>query len=79
MKKIKNKIYYLICFSLNVIINVFSFIYEAIWHPIRKISIWLVVLLFWIIDENFEVKLDGTEMFLMSTGLVSIVMLLQII
>lgn len=74
MKKIKNKIYYLICFSLNVIINVFSFIYEAIWHPIRKISIWLVVLLFWIIDENFEVKLDGTEMFLMSTGLVSIVM-----
>lgn len=72
IEKIKYKLFYLAYFCVSKIMEYVFFIYEIIRHPIRKISVWFVALLFWIVYENIKVSMNGKEMFIMSAGLVSI-------
>lgn len=72
-EKLLDKLDYLLYFSTKKIIRFILFFYEAIRYPIKNISIWLIIVLFYIIFRNTEIIMTGKDMFLMSIGVVSIV------
>lgn len=71
-RKIKDSTSYLLILSSLKIMELYYFIREIVIHPIKNISIWLVGLLSYIIYRNIEIEFNGKNIFLMSTGLVSI-------
>lgn len=57
---------------LNICMRILFSTYETIRHPIKHISMWIVILVAFVIHENIVIELKGENMFLMSAGLVSI-------
>jgi putative uncharacterized protein (fragment) len=72
-EKLLYKLYYFLYFSTKKIVRIILFFYEIFRYPIKNISIWFIVLLFYIIFRNDEIIITGKDMFLMSIGVVSIV------
>lgn len=64
-------------FCFRKIFELFFFIIEIVIHPIKNISIWMIVLLSSLIAGNISIQLTGKDMFLMSAGLVSIMIFIS--
>lgn len=64
-------------FCLRKIGNLVGFIIGIVIHPIKNISIWMIVLLSGLIMGNISIQLTGKDMFLMSAGLVSIMIFIS--
>lgn len=61
----------MLSYCLRKIIKLFSFFLGIVIHPIKNISIWMILLLLLTLG-NVPIHLEGKAMFLMSAGLVSI-------
>lgn len=59
----------MLSYCLRKIIKLFFFFLGIVIHPIKNISIWMILLL---TLGNVPIHLKGQSMFLMSAGLVSI-------
>lgn len=72
-----DKLLAVLLFCLRKISELFFFIIEIVIRPIKNISIWMIVLLSFLIVGNIPIQLTGKEMFLMSVGLVSIMIFIS--
>lgn len=72
-----DKLLVVLSFCLRKISELFFFIIEIVIRPIKNISIWMIVLLSFLIVGNIPIQLTGKEMFLMSVGLVSIMIFIS--
>ncbi|MDO6345481.1 hypothetical protein MP387_06640 [Streptococcus oralis] len=65
-------------FCLRKIGNLVGFIIGVVIHPIKNIAIWITLLLSsFLIVGNVSIQLEGKDMFLMSVGLVSIMIFIS--
>lgn len=71
------KLLVVLSFCLREISKLFFFILGIVIHPIKNISIWMIVLLSGLIMGNISIQLTGKDMFLMSAGLVSIMIFIS--
>ena len=72
-----DKLLVVLKFCLRKILELFFFIIEIVIHPIKNISIWMIVLFSSLIMGNISIQLTGKDMFLMSAGLVSIMIFIS--
>ena len=72
-----DKLLVVLSFCLRKISELFFFIIEIVIRPIKNISIWMIVLLSSLIVGKVPIQLKGKEMFLMSVGLVSIMIFIS--
>lgn len=72
-----DKLLVVLSFCLRKIFELFFFIIEIVIHPIKNISIWMIVLFSSLIMGNISIQLTGKDMFLMSAGLVSIMIFIS--
>lgn len=71
------KLLVVLSFCLREISKLFFFILGIVIHPIKNISIWMIVLLSGLMMGNISIQLTGKDMFLMSAGLVSIMIFIS--
>ena len=71
------KLLVVLSFCLREISKLFFFFLGIVIHPIKNISIWMIVLLSGLIMGNISIQLTGKDMFLMSAGLVSIMIFIS--
>lgn len=71
------KLLVVLSFCVREISKLFFFILGIVIHPIKNISIWMIVLLSGLIMGNISIQLTGKDMFLMSAGLVSIMIFIS--
>lgn len=64
-------------FVWRKIMKIIFFIYELMRYPIKNISIWIIGFLTYFMHGNVTVNFKGNEMFLMSVGLVSIMIFIS--
>lgn len=73
-----DKLSVVLSFCLRKIGNLVAFIIGVVMHPIKNIAIWITLLLSsFLIVGNVSIQLEGKDMFLMSVGLVSIMIFIS--
>ena len=72
-----NSVKDLLVIILSKLIKIVLFIFEIIRYPISNISIWIVGGLSYLISTNVVIETKGRDMFLMSAGLVSIIIFIS--